>query len=65
MLKIVETFNHKKRYVVAAVRVSVEEHFVLCEVRNFCKAVTAVTVSVLCSFVSVRKTVFMFQSFYR
>ena len=46
MLKIVKTFNHKIRHVVAAVRLSVEEHCVLCEVRTFCKAVTAVTISV-------------------
>ena len=46
MLKFVETFNHKKRYVFATVRVSVEEHCVLCEVRNLCQTITSMTLSV-------------------
>ena len=46
MLKIVKTFNNKKSYLVAAVRVSVEEDCVLCEVRNLCQAITAMTISV-------------------
>jgi len=46
MLKIVKTFNSSKQYVMAAVRVSVEEHCVLCDVRNLWQTITAMSVSI-------------------
>jgi hypothetical protein len=44
MLKTVNNFNSRKEYILAVVRVSVEEHCVLCEVRTLCQAVITVTV---------------------